>query len=150
MSAEEHTALAHRFHMDIFQGGDLAAADELCATDFAWHVPGVPQGTAGVKQMATMYRTAFPDLRLTHEDTVAAGDKVVIRWTVVGTHQGDFQGIPPSGRRISITGIDIFRVAGGKLTELWSNVDQLGMLQQIGAIPAQVQTTPYQAPSQRT
>ena len=150
MSAEEPTALAHRFHTDIFQGGDLAAADELCAPDFAWHTPGVPQGAAGVKQMATLYRTAFPDLRLTHEDTVAAGDKVVIRWTVVGTHQGDFQGIPPSGRRISITGIDIFRVAGGKLTELWSNVDQLGMLQQIGAIPAQVQTTPYQAPSQRT
>jgi len=137
-AAGTNEALAHRFHLDIFQAGSLAAADELCTPDFAWHAPGagVPQGAAGVKQMATMYRTAFPDLRITHEDTISQGDKVVIRWTVTGTHQGELQGVPPSGRRVTVTGIDIFRVAGGKLAELWQNYDQLGMLQQIGAVSA--------------
>jgi steroid delta-isomerase-like uncharacterized protein len=141
MSAEANEALAHRFHMDIFQQGNLAVADEIVTPDFVIHSPGLPpqmqRGAEGVKQFAAAIRNAFPnDLRITHDDTISAGDKVVIRWSSTGTHNGVFMGIPPTGKPTTVTGIDIFRIAGGKLGELWQNWDQLGLLQQIGAIPA--------------
>ncbi len=140
MSTEDNTALAHRFHMDIFVKGDLAVADELLTPDFVIHFPGLPpemlHGPEGVKKYATAIRTAFPDLHITHDDTIAVGDKVVIRWTVRATHQGELMGIAPTGKQVTITGIDIFRLSLGKLAEMWQNWDQLGMLQQVGALPA--------------
>jgi predicted ester cyclase len=144
MSSEDNQALAHRFHMDIFEKGDLTVADELVTPDFVIHFPGLhpelSQGPEGVKKYATMIRTAFPGLHVTHDDTIAAGDRVVIRWTARATHQGELMGIAPTGKQVTITGIDIFRLAHGKLAEMWQNWDQLGTLQQIGAIP-----TPGQA-----
>jgi steroid delta-isomerase-like uncharacterized protein len=141
MATEEDKALAHRFHVDIFQGGDLDAADELCAPDFVIHAPGLPpelqRGPEGVKRFAAMLRRGFGDVvEITHEDTIAEGDKVVIRWSSRGTHRGEFLGIPPTGKATTTTGIDIFRVEGGRLAELWQNWDQLGLLQQLGALPA--------------
>jgi steroid delta-isomerase-like uncharacterized protein len=141
MSAEANEVLAHRFHMDVFQQGNLAVADEIVAPNFVLHAPGLPpqmqRGAEGVKQFAAAIRNAFPDdLRITHDDTIGAGDKVVILWSSTGTHNGVFMGIPPTGKPTTVTGIDIFRIAGGKLVELWQNWDQLGLLQQIGAIPA--------------
>lgn len=139
MLTKENEACARRFHMDIFQQGNLAAADELIASDFVWHAFGLPaelpRGPAGVKQVATMYRAAFPDLQIAHQDTIAAGDKVVIRWVVSGTHQSELMGVPPTGKRVTVTGIDIFRFVDGKLVEMWQNWDQLDLLQQLGAIP---------------
>jgi predicted ester cyclase len=79
-------------------------------------------------------------MQITHDDTIGEGDKVVVRWTASGMHQGDLFGVPPTGKSVQVTGIDIFRVAGGQLAELWQNWDQLGMLQQVGAIPAPAQT----------
>jgi len=143
MSAENE-ALAHRFHMDIFQKGNLAAADEIVARDFVIHAAGLPpsmqRGPEGVKEFARMIRGGYPnEMRITHHDTVAAGDRVVIRWTSVGKHDGPMMGIAPTGKQVTVTGIDIFRIAGGKLVELWQNWDQLGMLQQVGAVPAPAQ-----------
>jgi steroid delta-isomerase-like uncharacterized protein len=145
MADDVNEVLAHRFHMDIFQQGNLAVADEIVAPDFVLHSPGLPpqmqRGAEGVKQFAAAIRNAFPDdLRITHEDTIRAGDKVVIRWRSTGTHNGVFMGIPPTGKPTTVTGIDIFRVAGGKLVELWQNWDQLGMLQQIGVVPQMAQS----------
>jgi predicted ester cyclase len=87
-----------------------------------------------------MIRAAFPeDLRITHDDTISSENRVVIRWTSSGTQKGQLMGNPPSGKKTTVAGIDIFRVAGGKLAELWQNWDQLGMLQQIGAVPVPAQ-----------
>ncbi len=128
MSTEENETLAHRFHMDIFEKGNLTVADELVAPDFVIHFPGLPpellHRPEGVKKYATMIRTAFPKLHLTHDDTIAAGDKVVIRWTARGTHQGELMGIAPTGKQVTITGSDIFRLSQGKLAEMWQNWDQ--------------------------
>jgi predicted ester cyclase len=132
-------ALAHRFHMDIFQEGNLNAADEILSPDFVWHggfSPGEDQrGPEPTKQVAKDFAPAFPDGRITHEDTVAAGDKVLIRWTMTGTHEGEFAGIAPTGRRVALTGFDLFCIEGGKIVEMWQEADQLGLMQQLGVIP---------------
>jgi predicted ester cyclase len=83
-----------------------------------------------------VFRDAFPDLRFTAEDIIAEGDKVAARYTMRGTHQGEFMGVAPTGNRIEVTGIDIVRFEGGKMVEHWANSDELGMMQQLGVIPA--------------
>lgn len=83
-----------------------------------------------------VYTAAFPDLQLTTEDMVAEGDKVAIRNTWRGTHQGAFQGLPPTGKHVAFTGTDIFRFVGGKIAEQWADLDALGLMQQLGVIPA--------------
>ena len=128
-------ALAQRFHEDIFVAGDLAVADEILAPDFVWHSEVGP-GPEGVKQFATSVRAAFPDLRLTAEQVVAEGDRVAILWTLSGTHQAEFFGVPGTGRAVSISGIDVYRIADGRIAELWTVGDDLGLLMQLGAIPA--------------
>jgi predicted ester cyclase len=138
--SEQNKALADRFHMDIFQNGNLAVADEILSNDFAWHggmgPPGGQRGPEGTKQVATALIAAFPDRQITHDDTIAEGDKVLIRWSMAGTHKGDLMGIAPTGKRVTVTGFDHFRISGGKIVEMWQEVDQLGMMQQLGVIPA--------------
>jgi predicted ester cyclase len=139
--AEGNEALAHRFHMDIFQEGNLDAADEILSADFVWHGalgPGEDQrGPEPTKQVASGVIAAFPDRRITHEDTIAAGDKVLIRWVLSGTQEGELEplGIPPTGRPVTLTGFDLFRIEGGKIAEMWQEADRLGMMQQLGVIP---------------
>ncbi len=87
------------------------------------------------KQLVTLYRTAFPDFRVPIEDLVAEGDRVVVRWTARGTHQGELMGNAPSGNRMAVTGILIDRVSGGKIEEEWVDYDTLHLMQQIGAVP---------------
>jgi steroid delta-isomerase-like uncharacterized protein len=136
----ENEALAERFHMELLQQGNLAVADEIIAPDFVIHssglLPPLQRGPAGAKQLALMIRNIFSDVRLTQEDMISAGDKVVIRWSASGTHTGEVLGIAPTGKRMTLTGIDVFRIADGKLVELWPYWDQGGLLQQFGAIPA--------------
>lgn len=133
----ENKELADRFHMDIFQEGRLEVADEILTSDFRWHGGMAPpeQGPAGVKQVATAIIGAFPDRQITHHDAIAEGDKVLIRWSMRGTHEGDLMGIPPTGKSITVTGFDYFRIEGGKIAEMWQEADQLGMMQQLGVIP---------------
>jgi steroid delta-isomerase-like uncharacterized protein len=94
------------------------------------------QGYPAYKQFISMYFTAFPDLHITIEDMIAEGDTVVVRTTFHGTHKGDLMSIPPTGKQATTTGISIFRVANGKALEHWANSDDLGLLQQLGVIPA--------------
>ena len=82
------------------------------------------------------YTSGFPDLRLTTEDMVAEGDKVAIRNTWRGTHHGTFQGLPPTGKHVTFTGTDVFHVVGGKIVEQWADLDALGLMQQLGGLPA--------------
>lgn len=140
--AEQNQALVGRFIDEIFNRGNLGAADELLAPDFIEHEelpPGVPRDREGVKMLSSMLRSAFPDLKASVEDIIAVGDKVVVRMTWSGTHRGEFMGVPATGKRVSIGVIDIIRVSGGKLVEHWGQMDSMGMMQQIGAIPAPVE-----------
>ena len=111
--------------------------DELYGPDWVGHFPGMPPlDAAGHRRYSEVMVRAFPDLVRTVEDMVAEGDRVVARWTAAGTHTGDFQGIPPSGNYARSSGITIFRVADVRIVEEWSESDLLGLLQQIGAVPA--------------
>jgi len=140
MSAEQNKAIARRWLKDGFEKGNLALANEIFAADHTNHDPsappgGWPRGPEGGKAIATTYRGAFPDLQFTIEDQIAEGDRVVTRWTARGTNTGELMGMPPTGKKAIVTGINIDRVANGKIAESWGNFDVLGMLQQLGVIP---------------
>jgi steroid delta-isomerase-like uncharacterized protein len=137
MSVEANKAITRRIPVEVFNEGDLGAADEVIAADYTEHVPmpGAPPGLAGFKQYVTMLRAAFPDLHYTVEDEIGEDDRVVGRMTVRGTHRGTFLGIPPTGKQVTWTEIHVGRVVDGKLVEHWANADMLSLLQQIGAIP---------------
>jgi len=124
---------------EVFDRGNISLIDELFAPDFVEHEelpPGIPGGSEGVKQLSTMFRSAFPDFKATIDDMIAEGDKVVVRGTWSGTHEGEFMGIPPTGKRVSFGVIDIVRIEGGKFVEHWGQMDNMGLMQQLGLIPA--------------
>jgi steroid delta-isomerase-like uncharacterized protein len=131
---EQNKLNMHRSFAEAWSQGNPDAVDELCTPDHVYYDPSGPvRGTEAVKHFIAQYRTAFPDLHFTLEDVIAEGDKVVARWTAVGTHQGDFFGISATGKQGTVTGITIARVAvDGKFAESWTNLDSLGMLQYIG------------------
>lgn len=137
-SADENKALRRRFDEAVWERRDLAAVDAFFAPDFVDHaaIAGFAPGREGVKQRHAALFAAFPDCRLTIEDMVAEGDRVATRFAIRGTHRGEFFGIPPTDRPVTVTGIDVVRMAGGKIVEHWINFDHLGLLRQLGAIPA--------------
>ena len=136
MSTEENKGNERRLVEEGWNQGNTAVFDELFAADYLGHDPSGPlHGPEGFKQFYATYRTAFPDTHLTIEDQIADQDTVASRWTATGTHQGPLMGIPPSGKRVRVTGITISRYASGKIAEEWFSYDTLGMLQQLGAIP---------------
>jgi steroid delta-isomerase-like uncharacterized protein len=111
--------------------------DEVVAPDVLFHAP-VPTGATGaraLKQVWTVLLRAFPDLRVTVEDVIAEGDKVVCRNTVTGTHRGEYRGLPPTGASVRYGEIFVFRLGGGRITEIWGVVDVLTQLRQLGAVP---------------
>ena len=136
MSTEDNKATTRRFFEEGWNHGNTAVFEEILAADYLAHDPSGPiQGLEGYKQFHTTYRTAFPDIHFTIEDQIAEGDLVATRWTGTGTQQGPLMGIPPSDKRVTITGMTINRFASGKATEGWGNYDTLGMMQQLGVIP---------------
>lgn len=131
--------IAHYFLAESFNTGNLAPADELVAANFTNvdpSTPPLPAGPAGYKQLITTYRTAYPDIRMTLDDLMIEGDKVVGRWTARGTNTGPLMGMPPTGKQATVTGISILTIANGQVIEQRTNWDALGMLQQLGVIPA--------------
>ena len=138
MGTEENKAIVRRVSEQAVGGGDLGVMDELVADDFVDHsaLPGTPPGREGAKAFVHVFHAGFPDLSLTNEDIIGEGDKVVHRYVLRGTHQGEFMGIPPTGNRVEVHGIDELRVSGGKIVERWGHVDELGLMQQLGVIPA--------------
>ncbi len=139
MSTDQNKDLVRRFVEEIFNKSNLAALDQFVTADIADHkppFPGLPPGIEGARQVFAAFHAAFPDARVTIEDMVAEGDRVVWRWTFSGTNQGSLMGMPPTGKPVTFTGIDIFRMADGKIAERWANEDDLGMMQQLGIVPA--------------
>ena len=138
MSAEENKATILRFIDEVMDEKNVEASDRYVASDFVDHgaPPVMPPGVEGFKQLLTMFFNAFPDFRYNNEELIAEGDKVVSRGTTSGTHRGEFMGIASTGKQFQISEIHIVRMAGGKMTEHWEASDQLGMMQQLGVIPA--------------
>ena len=137
MSEAENKTLARRFNEDVWGRGEQAALEELLDPDFVDHdaLPGQPPGREGHKQILAAFRSAFPGLNVTTEDIVAEGDKVVSRWTARGTHRGELLGIAPAGNGVTIKGIDVLRVAEGRIVERWAQFNDLEMMQQLGVVP---------------
>jgi steroid delta-isomerase-like uncharacterized protein len=143
--SEENKAIVRRQEEELFTQGNLDVAVEVYARDYVGHDPSNPEDIRGLeaaKQAAADYRKAFPDLRVTVEDVIAEGDKVAARLRFRGTHRGELDGIAPTGRRVDCTGIVISRMEGGKIAEDWANFDDLGMMQQLGAISKPGQLPP--------
>jgi steroid delta-isomerase-like uncharacterized protein len=139
VSAEENKAIFRRYVEEVSNEGNLELADEIFDRYIAHQSDGSTEerGPEDVKRFIGEFRQAFPDFRSVIEDQVAEGDKVATRWRASGTHQNEFRGITPTGHRIEVTGIGIFRFSEeGKVAESWDNMDQLGMMRQMGVIPA--------------
>ena len=138
MSIEDNKALARRAIEETMNQRNLAVFNELHSPDYVCHLNSrTIQGPEPLKQLLSMVLTAFPDLHYTFEDLFGEGDRVVVRYTSRGTHKGDFMGIPPTGKQVTVTGIDIMHIANGKILEEWINND---LMQQLG-----VTSTPEQA-----
>ena len=139
MSAKEIKALERRLYEECNKGkaAAMAVIDELYATDLVYH-SSTGRNIRGIKDykqhVSDMY-SAFPDFHFTIDDMVVEGDKVAVRLTATGTHKGEFRGIPPTNKKVTVWEIQIDRVAGGKFVEGWSRYDTLGLMQQLGLIP---------------
>jgi steroid delta-isomerase-like uncharacterized protein len=143
MSAMDNQTLVRRYFEEAWNKHNPAVVDELFSADYvdsSPEIPGIPPTREGLKQFMAVYLTAFPDANITIEDQLTDGDKVVTRWTGRGTQTGEFMNMPPTGKAASVAGMQIDRFAGGKIVESWVSFDQLGMLQQLGFIPAPQQT----------
>jgi len=138
MSVDKNKAMVKRILIEFLNKGDTASADEFFADDFINHSPG--RGTTpdreGLKQFISNLHAAFPDIKTTIEDLIAEGNKITVRVTVRGTHTGDFLSISPTGKKVKVAGISIFRFNNGKVVERWNLTDELLLLQQIGVIPS--------------
>ena len=145
LSVEENRAVCHRFFEEVLNKKDMVVLDEIVHPDFIDNNPYAPAikskfakpslGKEGLKQYLSSANSAFLDWHFTVEDTIAEGDKVVLRFAAGGAHQGEFLGIPKTGKRVKITGVYILRLADGKIVEKWVNPDLLLMMQQLGAFP---------------
>ena len=137
MSTEENKAIVRRFFELGPSSGDMNAANALLDPNFALHtpLPSAP-GIQGINDVVTTCRAAFEHLNVTVEDMVAEGNKVTARFTARGIHKGQFMGLPPTGKPITMTGIEIFRIENGKIAELWGEANLLGLMQQLGIVPA--------------
>ena len=132
--SEENKAIARQYYHEAHNTGDVELADRLLASDYVHHnpFPGMVPDREGTKEFLTRVHAAFPDLEFAFEDMITEGDKVAVRWTLRGTHLGEWRGIPASGNPIRITGMHFVRIVEGKIVEEWRNADTLLMAQQMG------------------
>ncbi|MGI5126383.1 ester cyclase [Pseudonocardia sp. CA-107938] len=131
--------LVDAFIQELFTKGDLSAVDRYLSPDFVNHdlpFPGLPDGPESMRGAAVMMRTAMPDWRSDLEQLVEEGDIVVERFTAHGTHQGELMGVAGTGKTVTLRGINIFRIADGRIVERWGRLDELGLLRQLGLAPA--------------
>ncbi len=137
--SDANKRIAARFGEEVFEKRNLDVVDELVAEDFVYHNPSLPvpdiPGPIAFKAILTGLLKAFPDLRVTNDDLIAEGDRVVNRATFSGTHKGDFLGVPATGKSVTWSAIVIIRIAGGKIAEEWINADFLSLMRQLGAVP---------------
>jgi steroid delta-isomerase-like uncharacterized protein len=147
---ERNRAIARRFVDEVFNRGNTKAYDELVADDYINHnppVPGLPGSKVGFQEAVILTRDAFPDVHVSIEDMLTEGDRVMFRDTTTATHQGEFQGIPASGKRLAWTEMHFFRIRDGQIAEHWANFDQLGILVQMDVFPSPADSAGHAAGS---
>jgi steroid delta-isomerase-like uncharacterized protein len=134
--SESNTEIVHRFEI-AFAANDVATIDELCDPNLVDHnpAPGQEPTLEGFKQTIAMYKSIFPDNELDLKAVIGDGDLVATHWGVAGTHQAEFFGIPATGKRIAVEGMNFYRLSGGRITDVWTQFDGVSMLQQLGALP---------------
>lgn len=143
MSLEDNKTIVRAVIEEAWNKGNIAMLDTLIAADYVDHdntIPGPDDVPARehAKQSVAAYRAAFPDLRMSVEAMAGEGDIVVTRWTATGTHNGPLLGVAPTGRRVSVTGMFMDRIAQGQMAESWASWDTLGLLRQLGVAPSSV------------
>ncbi len=133
--AEKHETTVRRMIDEAWNKGNLKVIDEVCTPDVAHNEPMNPvRGLEAMKGVVTKYRTAFPDCRMDIDEIVSAGERCCIRWRYSGTHQGMLEGIAPTGRRVSGTGLSLCHFMGDRISQMFVNWDALGLLQQLGVV----------------
>ena len=133
---ENNKQLVHRFYEEVWDKGNVDVADDVFAHDYVRHdlrATHAAPGPEGQKQIARAFRTAFPDLRFEAEIVIAEGDYVAARWTARGKHTGPWGAVEPTGRSITLSGVNIFRFERGRVVEIWNHRDDLGLQEQLGA-----------------
>jgi hypothetical protein len=135
MSTSDNKAVARRLYEEIFNARQWERLGALFCEDYIEHaqIPGQPAGLAGLQFRLSALLRAFPDVQWRIEQVVREGDRVAVHWQLAGTHQGEFRGVAPTGRSVTMAGIDIYRFDAGRIAEHWHAVDVLGLLHQLGA-----------------
>lgn len=138
MATEQNKEIVRRYLLDVWGKWDFEAEKEVVARNLVDHnaVPDLPPGREGHHQFLVICQRAFPQFDVTIDELIAEGNKVAYQWTARGTHEGEFMGIPPTGKEVTITGSDIVRIEDGKIAEAWHIEDNLGLMQQMGVIPS--------------
>ena len=138
MSAETNKIANRRFYEEVINQKKLAVVDEVAGPNYISHgfPAGLPPGREGLKLFVGAFHAAFPDGHLTIDQMIAEGDTVATRLTFHGTHTREFQGIAPTGKKVTMPALDMARYEGGKLVEHWGGPDQMSLLQQLGMIPS--------------
>lgn len=135
MTPQETEAVAHRWHLEAIQEGQTALVDAIMTPDVVIHANSMEvRGVEGAKGLATAFKTAFPDVQITHHGALVEGERVAIRWSAEATHGGDYFGTPASGQRVRFEGLDLFHLRDGQIAECWIEYDNHGVLQQMGVL----------------
>jgi steroid delta-isomerase-like uncharacterized protein len=137
MQSEGRKEIVHRFVEEVMNAGNFDVADELIAPDHVNHDPTAPEvqaGPEGIKQLISMYRSAFPDIHFETGEMICEDDIVAHRWTFTGTHQGEIMGVEPTGKQVEVAGVEMNRVDNGWITASWTVSDAMGLMKQLGAL----------------
>ena len=137
--SDENISVIERYSEEVMNNGNLDAVDELLADDYVHHTPppGMPPNRNGFRQFVAAAHRGLADLTLTTDDILAQGNKVVQRWTNRAVHEGEFMGVPATGKEVEFSGTSIYTIRDGKIAEDWTLFDAVGLMQQLGAIPEQ-------------
>ena len=134
----DYKEMAQRWYSQVMSEGKTEVIDELCGPDFVNHdpLPGTTADLAGLEDFVAQIRAAFPDMQVTAEDMIAEGDRLAIRSTMRATHEGEFMGIPGSGKKVEVSNYDFVRFEGDLAAERWGVIDSAALMEQIGVAPA--------------
>jgi steroid delta-isomerase-like uncharacterized protein len=134
----DYKALAQRWFTEVMNEGKEEVIDELCAENFVDHdpLPGTSPDREGIHDFVKQVRAAFPDIETSADDILVEGDRLAVRSTVRGTHQGEFMGIPASSKKVEVSNYDFVRFENDQVVEHWGTIDSAALMEQIGAVPA--------------
>jgi steroid delta-isomerase-like uncharacterized protein len=134
----DYKQMAQRWFSEVVSDGKIEVIDELCAPDFVDHdpLPGTSADLAGLKEGIVQLRAAFPDLQATADEIIAEGDRLAVRSTMRGTHEGDFMGVAGSGKKVEVSNYDFVRFEDDLAAEHWGVIDSAALMEQIGMAPA--------------